>query len=66
MTTREKLQLMEEIKRKNRMASDEYMIRCRRDRRQDCLIDVWQTCKGELIAVGIGILIGQIVLWIAG
>lgn len=66
MNTREKLELMEDIKRKNKEFSTEYKIQCKRENREYYMDCIWQTCKGELIAVAVGILIGHIILWIAG
>ena len=62
MTTREKLELMEEMRLKN----DIDFAEIKRQRRREAVEDIWQDSKGVFIAAGIGILLGQIVLWIAG
>lgn len=62
MTIREKLELMEEMRLKN----DIDFAEMKRQRRREAVEDIWQDSKGVFIAAGIGILLGQIVLWIAG
>lgn len=66
MTIRQKLELMEEIENKNRKQYEEYSRLMQKQRFIDFLWDTWDGVKGSLLSVGIGVLLGYIVLWIAG
>lgn len=66
MTIRQKLALMEEIENKNRKQYEEYSRLMQKQRFIDFLWDTLDEVKGTLLSVGIGVLLGYIVLWIAG
>lgn len=66
MSIESKLRLMEEIKRKNDEEFRKYSKLIRLQRLIDSLWDLWDEYKWGLFALGVAVLLGQIVLWIAG
>lgn len=66
MSIESKLRLMEEIKRKNDAEFRKYSKLIRLQRLIDFLWDLWDENKWGLLALGGAMLLGQIVIWIAG
>ena len=66
LSTEAKLRIMEEIKQKNDAEYRKYSKLIRRQRLIDFLWELWDENKWGLLALGIAMLLGQIVLWISG